>query len=150
MLNFWLPKPELSDDICSLSLQKEPNLTLNFCYIPLIPLYYNSQTNKKIWIKNLYKRLEYLKYDLVNFYGIVKNELFCGNLNFMCNKFESSTFFYENEILLIRNLLLIKAKDITFDYFIILSNNKININHINFLNIKNLMEFSYDEFNNII
>lgn len=150
MLNFWLPKPELSDDICSLSLQKEPNLTLNFCYIPLMPLYYNSQTNKKIWIKNLYKRLEYLKYDLVNFYGIVKNELFCGNLNFMCNKFESSTFFYENEILLIRNLLLIKAKDITFDYFIILSNNKININHINFLNIKNLMEFSYDEFNNII
>jgi len=148
MLNYWLPKAEASDDLHSFILKEEPVLTLNFCYVPLMPLYYNSQSNKKIWIKNLYKKLDYLKNDLVKFYGVIKNELFFGDLDFICNKFESSTFFYENDWLLVRNLLMIHAKEINFDYFIIISNNKINLNHINFLKIKNVMEFSYDEFNN--
>lgn len=147
MLNFWLPKPEPSDDLCSVVLKKEPVLTLNFCYIPLMPLYYNSQANKKIWLKNLYKKLMYLKNDLVNFYGIVKSEFFHGDLDFLCNKFGTSDFFNENDFLLVRNLLMIHAKEITFDYFIVLSNKKINTNHINFLKIKNFMEFSFDEFN---
>ena len=147
MFNYWLPKSDVSDDLNSYVLKKEPVLTLNFCYIPLVPLYYNSQSNKKIWIKNLYKKLCYLKDDLVNFHGVVKNEFFCGDLDFLCNKFNDSNFFNEDELLLIRNLLMINAKEIIFDYFIIISNKKINTNHINFLKIKNIMEFSYDEFN---
>jgi len=148
MLNYWLPKAEASDDLHSFVLNKEPVLTLNFCYVPLIPLYYNSQANKKFWIKNLYRRLDYLKNDLVKFHGVVKNEFFFGDLDFVCNKFESSNFFNENDLLLVRNLLMTHAKEINFDYFIILSNKKINLNHINFLKIKNVMELSYDEFNN--
>jgi len=147
MFNYWLPKSDVSDDLNSYVLKKEPALTLNFCYIPLVPLYYNSHSNKKIWIKNLYKKLCYLKDDLVNFHGVVKNEFFCGDLDFLCSKFNESSFFNEDELLLIRNLLMINAKEIIFDYFIIISNKKININHINFLKIKNIMEFSYDEFN---
>ena len=40
---------------------------------------------KKIWIKNLYKKLDYLKNDLVKFYGVIKNELFFGDLDFICS-----------------------------------------------------------------
>lgn len=143
----WLPSSEPSDDLLSLELEKEPNLTLNFLYLPLMPLFYNSTFNKKIWIKNMYKKSEFMRNDLVNFHGVVKNEIIIGDLNFLCNKFESSTFFREDEFLLLRNLLKAKVKDINFDYFIILSNKKVNLNHLSFLKIKNLMEYSFEEFN---
>lgn len=150
MQNFfsWLPNSEPSDDLISLELTQEPNLTLNFLYIPLMPIFYNSQFNKKIWVKNLYDKNTFLKYDLVNFHGVVKNEIIIGDLDYLCSKFESSTFFREDEFLLFRNLLKTKTKDISFDYFVIISNKKINLNHYDFLKVKNILEFSFDDFNN--
>jgi hypothetical protein len=145
----WLPNHEPSDDLMSLELAQELNLTLNFLYLPLMPTFYNSSFNKKIWIKNLYEKNNFMKYDLVNFHGVVKNELVIGDLDYLCSRFETSSFFKEEEFLLFRNLLKIKAKDIHFDYFIVISNKKINLNHYDFLKVKNILEYSFDEFNDI-
>jgi hypothetical protein len=114
-----------------------------------MPLFYNSSFNKKMWVKNLYEKNIFLKYDLVNFHGVVKNEIIIGDLDVLCSKFESSTFFKEDEFLLLRNLLKIKTKDIVFDYFVVISNKNINLNHYDFLKFKNLLEYSFDEFNNL-
>lgn len=145
----WLPDSETSDDLISLELTQEPHLTLNFLYLPLMPMFYNSSFNKKIWVKNLYEKNAFLKYDLVNFHGVVKNDIVIGDLDFLCTKFEASPFFKEEEFLLLRNLLKIKAKDIDFDYFVIISNKKINLNHYDFLKVKNILEYSFDEFNGL-
>ena len=107
--------------------------------IPFDPIFYQSFLNTKIIAEKTFKIPE--EYFEKNIYHlVVKHQFTISDFSQMYSTLASSktSFFTEDDFLLMRNLLIKNCKNQEYDQVVTISNKDINFEHLNFLKYKEL------------
>jgi hypothetical protein len=135
----WLAEKDCENTFPDLKLVKENKEFTKILVIPFYPIFYQSFLNTKIIAEKTFKIPE--EYFEKNIYHlVVKHQFTISDFSQMYSTLASSktSFFTEDDFLLMRNLLIKNCKNQEYDQVVTISNKDINFEHLNFLKYKEL------------
>ena len=139
----WLTEKDCAVNIPEISLVKEKKEFLKILVIPFYPNFYESFINLELTFERFFKPPK--PYHDNQIYNLaVKYDFLEGDYYKLFSAMTNSktSFFIDDEFLLLRNLLIKNCKDVEYDKVITISNCEINFQHLNFLKYKELQKES--------
>lgn len=135
----WLTEKDFVTNIPEISLVKEKKDFLKILVIPFYPNFYESFVNLHLTFESFFKApkpyLDNQIYHLAIKYDFIEGDYY-KLMSIMTNL--KTSFFTDDEFLLLRSLLLKNCKNHEYDKIITISNSEINFKNLNFLNYKEL------------
>lgn len=139
----WLTEENFKTTIPELNLVNEEKDFKKILVIPFLPNFYENFLNLNLLFERFFKPpkqyFENFVYDLAIKYQLVQGDYY-KLYSYMTNT--KTSFFIDEEFLLLRNLLIQKCKETEYDEIVTISKEAINFQNLSFLKYKKLKKES--------